>query len=61
MVDNLLTGTVHARTRGALGQGCGVLLFLPLTHNLLTAEPLAHGLLVARSDLFIHLEVRGRE
>lgn len=58
-VENLLAGAVQAGAGGALGQGCGVLLFLPLTHNLLAAEPLAHGLLVARSDPLIHLQVKG--
>lgn len=57
--DHLLTGTVHACTRGALCQCCDVLLLLPLTDNLLAAEPLAHGLLVARSHLLVHLQVRG--
>lgn len=57
--DHLLTRTVHACTRGALCQRCDVLFFLPLTNYLLAAEPLAHGLLVARSDLFVHLEVGG--
>lgn len=32
-----------------------MLLFLPLTHNLLAAEPLLHGLLVAQSGLVVHL------
>lgn len=59
--DHLLARTVHACTRGALCQCCDVLLFLPLTNNLLAAEPLAHGLLVAPSDLLVHLEPRGRK
>lgn len=58
-MENLLTGTVQAGARGALSQGSGVLLFFPLTHNLLAAEPLAHGLLVACSDPLIHLEAKG--
>lgn len=36
-----------------------MLLLLPLAHNLLTAEPLTHGLLVTHPDLFIHLMVKG--
>jgi len=55
MMDHPLSGTVHARPRRALCQCDSVLLFLSLADDLLTAQPLTHGLLVAHSDLFIHL------
>lgn len=47
---------VHADHRRALGQGHGVLLFFPLPHDGLAAQPLAHRLLVARSYLLVYLQ-----
>lgn len=58
---NLLTVTVHACTWGALRQSRSVLLLLSLADNLLTAEPLPHGLLVAHSDLIIHLHEKVKD
>lgn len=56
VMDHLLAGAVHTGPRGTLSQGCSVLLLLPLADDLLAAQPLAHGLLIAHSDLLIHLE-----
>lgn len=50
--------TLHAGARRTFGQSCGVLLLLPLTHDGLTSQPLAHGLLVTRSNLLVHLRRR---
>uniref|UniRef100_A0A9J7XX32 Serine/arginine-rich splicing factor 9 n=2 Tax=Cyprinidae TaxID=7953 RepID=A0A9J7XX32_CYPCA len=49
---------VHAGAGRTFGQSCGVLLLLPLTHDGLTSQPLAHGLLVTRSNLLVHLRRR---
>lgn len=41
---------------GALGQSCCVRLLLPLPDDGLAAQPLRHGVLVARADLVVGLQ-----
>lgn len=46
---------VQAGPRGALGQGCRMRFLLPLADDGLAAQPLRHGVLVARADLVVGL------
>lgn len=52
----LARSAVHAGAGRAFSQSGGVLLLLTLTHDGFTSQPLAHGLLITRSNLLIHLE-----
>lgn len=52
----LARSTVHAGAGRAFSQSGGMLFLLTLTHDGFTSQPLAHGLLVTRSNLLVHLE-----
>lgn len=49
-----------AGTHRTLSQSSGVLFLLTLSHDGLTSQPLAHGLLVTGSDLLVHLKRTAR-